>query len=958
MGKTYPMKLLPGLLLLVSFVSPATASDPESLSLLDNLVENPSAEDDFNRDGRPDAWRGNPFDSPASLGWDENVARTGTRSLRMSDSARGIGEKDWKRVTARWGIEPRPVESGSEYRLEVWVKTEGVTGEAYAHLAWQKDSRWLSEVGTPRLSGTQDWTKLTVTATAPPGADELVVSLNLARSEGTAWFDDVKVSGRSVPVTKIDYRFNDTSDWFPFEFPTEDTNLDGIDLSGFLDAPAGKHGFVTTRPDGHFWFENGSRARFFGTNVGRDACAPEKERAPRIAARLAKYGVNLLRFHNMDGPGGPLIDYGRGTSQEFDAEGLDRMDYFIAELKKRSIYVYLDLLDYRRFRTAEGVTEGDEFTHNWAGSMKGASIFDERMIELQKDYATRLLTHKNPYTGLRYVDEPAIAVVEITNENSIFYFWRQQDLSRPHYRAELAKRWNSWLVGRYGARATLAEAWTDETGWCALGGEEDPAAGSVVFPFGMLVAIRPDEKSTDPLTAPSRVGDVLRFLAEIQERYYTVMRAHLAEIGVRVPVAGTNQMFVLADTMVEGKANDWISRNQYWRHPHRMEPHFRFANEPFVAVDIPTQRAPLSVISRTSVAGKPQGVAEFNFPWPNEYRCEGLLLAAAYSCLQDWDMFLLFSFGIDPEPISMFRSHSDPARWGVFPAAAALFHRADVAPAVNEVHVVHPEDSWWRPAPETRNARYTNFRFLTYTSKVRNSFRLDPENGGADVLLVGPEMVDRLPPDAPPTIRLDGESWNTWHFPAFAAQARQLGLPGYDRIDGSGKVFLSDTGELTLNYGEGLFAIDTPRTKAVVGFVSKQGPIDFGVFRIERAANEFCAITATSLDGEPLGESRRVLITSVGRAENRGQGFWDPGEELLQRSPMHWKLPAEGSRPVLAEPVDAEVHLVLPQTAQVYPLDPTGRRLEPLSRIEFDDRTLVFNPADARSIWCEVMIEE
>ena len=120
----------------------------------------------------------------------------------------------------------------------------------------------------------------------------------------------------------------------------------------------------------------------------------------------------MLRLHSMDSLYGPLIDYKSGASQSFDSEGLDRIDYFVAELKKRGIYVYLDLLDYRQFQTADGVKHADDFTHNWQGSMKGASIFDERMIELQKDYATRLLTHRNPYTGLRYVDEPAVAVIE------------------------------------------------------------------------------------------------------------------------------------------------------------------------------------------------------------------------------------------------------------------------------------------------------------------------------------------------------------------------------------------------------------------------------------------------------------------------------------------------------------------------------------------------------------------
>jgi len=381
----------------------------------ENLLVNPSFEEDRDRDDRPDGWRPLAFESPARLDWDDSVCRGGKRSVRISDSFRPGDQRDWKRCTGRWVSRPRPIRPGTRYELEVWVKTLGVTGHASAHMAWQRDTSWLSESPTARISGSSDWRKLSVSAVAPAGANSLVVSMNLSRSKGTAWFDDVRVSGISDVPPRAEYTFHDTADWFPFTFPLDDPNLDSIDLTELLHAPAGKHGFLTARRDGHFYFQDGTRARFFGTNVGGRHCAPRKEQARIVAARLAKFGVNLLRLHSLDGRYGPLIDYGKGTSQEFDPGALDRVDYFISELKRRGIYVYLDLLDYRWFRTADGVEHGDEFTHNWQGSMKGASIFDERMIELQKDYATKLLTHRNPYTGLRYVDDPAVALVEITN---------------------------------------------------------------------------------------------------------------------------------------------------------------------------------------------------------------------------------------------------------------------------------------------------------------------------------------------------------------------------------------------------------------------------------------------------------------------------------------------------------------------------------------------------------------
>ncbi len=167
------------------------------LTYQESFIQNASFEEDRNRDTLVDDSRTLEFDSPAQLNWDESVSRHGNRSLRISDSFYEGEQTDWKRCTGRWVSPVRPIEAGTEYQLEVWVRTTGVTGDAYAHLAWQRGTKWLSEIATERVSGDSDWRKLTISAVAPAEADTVVVSLNLARSKGTAWFDDVKVSGKS-----------------------------------------------------------------------------------------------------------------------------------------------------------------------------------------------------------------------------------------------------------------------------------------------------------------------------------------------------------------------------------------------------------------------------------------------------------------------------------------------------------------------------------------------------------------------------------------------------------------------------------------------------------------------------------------------------------------------------------------------------------------------------------------
>src|SRR5712692_12047801 len=59
------------------------------------------------------------------------------------------------------------------------------------------------------------------------------------------------------------------------------------DMSYLLDAPAGRHGFLTTRPDGHFYWADGTRARFWGINIASRSLRRPPEEIDRAAGVLA-----------------------------------------------------------------------------------------------------------------------------------------------------------------------------------------------------------------------------------------------------------------------------------------------------------------------------------------------------------------------------------------------------------------------------------------------------------------------------------------------------------------------------------------------------------------------------------------------------------------------------------------------------------------------------------------------
>jgi hypothetical protein len=113
------------------------------------------------------------------------------------------------------------------------------------------------------------------------------------------------------------------------------------DVSFLLDAPAGRGGFVRVK-GGHLAKPDGSRFRIWGVNFTAAACTPSKEDAPAVAAHLARFGLNCVRFHFLDrtAPNG-LVDAERSDTRALDPRQLDRLDFFVAELKSnRSAPLY------------------------------------------------------------------------------------------------------------------------------------------------------------------------------------------------------------------------------------------------------------------------------------------------------------------------------------------------------------------------------------------------------------------------------------------------------------------------------------------------------------------------------------------------------------------------------------------------------------------------------------------
>lgn len=251
------------------------------------------------------------------------------------------------------------------------------------------------------------------------------------------------------------------ADLFPFVLPWDDASPGITNIGNHLPRPAGGNGFVVAR-DGHLFVGN-ERIRFWGVNMAFGGNFPTHAHAEKVAARMAKFGINCVRFHHMDTSIAPdgILQKDRRT---LDPESLDRLDYFIAALKKNGIYSNLNLHvgnQYPGMPKWEGAP----------GYFKGVDNFYPPMIEQQRDFARALLTHVNPYTKTAYASEPAVAFIEINNENGFVMEWNNgsfDDMPDP-YATELRRQWNEWLRKKYETTAKLKEAWNQ--GVEPLGGE-------------------------------------------------------------------------------------------------------------------------------------------------------------------------------------------------------------------------------------------------------------------------------------------------------------------------------------------------------------------------------------------------------------------------------------------------------------------------------------------------------
>ncbi|HYQ17574.1 MAG TPA: hypothetical protein VEQ58_17495, partial [Polyangiaceae bacterium] len=640
-----------------------------------------------------------------------------------------------------------------------------------------------------------------------------------------------------------------------------------LDVSRLLDAPAGKYGPLQRRGES-FVFGNGKQLRFWGVNLVGSANFPTHAEADHLAELLAQLGVNMTRHHHLDADWSKPNLFGNGPSTEqLDPAVLERFDYLVAALQKRGIYQFFDLLVNRKPGSADSVTARDDVS----AGFKIEGEFAPQLIALQEKFVEQLLGHRNPYTKRSYAKDPAIALIDVINEDSLFWIQKEGDfaLRSPEYRKILNQLFGAWLVKHVpGGRRALEQRWQPAVGEAGHGLEsgEDAATGNV----DALVMFATDDP--ERLSA-ARAADTLRFYYDTQLGYFRHMQAKLAQLGYRGLVTGSNHWLESAIDLYANAQLDFVDRHAYWAHPvggWNYRPEISWNPESMLK---DTGLGVVGALVTRRVKGLPYTASEWQTSAPNDYRHEGVLVMGAYAALGNFNP-LEFAFSHDSakhsDQITKLANNFDlveqPTMLGAWPAVSLLFHRHDVAESKQEAVLKIDQASVFLPGFHGGLPKE-----LARLGKTGVSF------GSGQTL----EQLDLL--------------------------SKTQIVEGVARANG---------GELVHDAKHGTLLVDTARTQAFAGFKPSQ-PIKLGNIELE-LGSPFAVVIVTALDDQPLASSKRILVSALGNAVNSGMTL-TTGRNRLENV---------GSAPVLVEPIVGRLSLSAKPQARstVYALGPSGER--------------------------------
>ncbi len=638
-----------------------------------------------------------------------------------------------------------------------------------------------------------------------------------------------------------------------------------LDLRSLNEKFAGQHGFVTRSKDGNdFAFADGTPARFWAVNDG----AFDKD-LPRHARFLAKRGINMVRFHsNITPTGGDLMGIDRADR--------DHLWKGLAAMKKEGIYVTYSpyWAGPARVKPSMGVLD------TGGGGNWGLLFFDKKLQAAYKHWMKQVLTEKNPYTGIPLARDPALAIIQIQNEDSLL-FWTSQGI-KGSAKKELRRQFGEFLTKKYGSLEKAKQAWRDAAPSADQDSPDNFAQGeAALYIIWELTQHRGHEGQQQ------RCADQMQFFTETMHAFNKMIGDYLKkELGCKQLINAGNWRTADNVTMLDAErwsytANEVMAVNRYYGGVHEGQNNGwaimsgdRFTDQSAL---LHPREMPLAL---KQVDGFPMMITESSWVPPQGYQSEGPFLVAAYQSLTGIDAFYWFATAEEDwrQPGSANGFLPSEGKWvcatpmlmGQWPAAALMYRLGYIKQGEPVVYEQRPlEDLWRRRMPIiAEDAGYDPNRDKAGMSKESNV------KDGVNPLayLVGPVLV-----------KYGGDP----------AKSRAIDLSPYIREDK--KVIRSITGQLHLDYGRGLCVLNAPKAQGVTGFLKKAGTVKCADVEIQ-SGNDYATVLVVAMDDKPLRSSGKILV-QVGTTERPlgwktrpAQVQGRAGEEVMSFGHAPWMI--------------------------------------------------------------------
>lgn len=729
---------------------------------------------------------------------------------------------------------------------------------------WQTVGRDISLAGSQpiREHVTASWTYVGQIE-LPQGPTTFDIKLAIQPGEqSTAGFDCFVLSREPfIPKGKLQPGQGLTDaepGWFAFDPP-----LDGFRDSALLDlrhlneSEAGVNGPLQRSTDGNdILLGDGTPVRFWGVNLSHNQSSQPDFLVDYMAAKLAKLGVNMARHH-----GGVWVGDGNTTLSD---RKLERLHYLVSSFKKQGIYTNISW--YFPLWVKSGRDLGLD---GYRDDQKPFAVlfFSDKAQQHYLDLLRQFMSAKNPYTGVSLAHDPAVGMIELLNEDSLFFWTFTKRAVPPEQWAILEMKFGQYLAQKYGSLDKAFKQWPgakldsdDRTGVRAGVYEAWHMTGDAQGKIGQ------DEKK--------RVADQVAFFAQLQHDFYARAAAMLRdELGYKGLISASN--WHTADPALTDAVERWsytavdvIDQHGYFNPAnHEGDGSGYSVRVGHTYQDRSGLKTPEKLPLRfNQVDGHPQIISELGWTNPNRYRADSTLLTAATAALQGIDGTFLFAVNSDTmvdNTITKFQLCS-PVIVGGFPAAALMYRRGDLETAPVAVHEALRTDDLFalKGTAAVTEAAYDAFRAV----------------------------------DVPPGATMSGDVDQFDPYTAYVGRVtRSFDKPGdkdtqlnlAEAIDRKRKRLTSLNDSFVWDYGRGVVTVDTDNTKAVAGFLQEQGTLVFDNVQIH-SDNHYGQVFVTALDDQPLITSRKILVQSV--TEEQFYGWKSAGGKVLSLGQPPWNL--------------------------------------------------------------------